>query len=212
MKQAIIGIRYFECEEYARDFVEGRIFFNSAGKFENIKNQEQHYVEGRVPCYSREIVINGEKIVGDICYTLYYEEDKRVPICCFSYITPDDFKNGVYLTEERMKGIYKYFVVFNIGDLLSGLSKKLLEAGCGLCARPVEYFNFSDSTNPWGNLDLSDIPVNYRKFFIHSNKNEHQREFRIVITHRLFDYEGANAKVDITPLWSSLPLKICKLS
>ena len=67
MKQAIIGIRYFECEEYARDFVEGRIFFNSAGKFENIKNQEQHYVEGRVPCYSREIVINGEKIVGDIC-------------------------------------------------------------------------------------------------------------------------------------------------
>ena len=59
--KSIIGIRYFEEESYAKDFVEGRIFFNSAGNFEDIKNAEQHYVEGRVPCYSNEIVISGTK-------------------------------------------------------------------------------------------------------------------------------------------------------
>ena len=207
-KQEIIGVRYFEKEEYAIDFIEGRIFFNSAGVFQNIKNDEQFYNEGQVPILTDEIKINNESIYGDIKYTLFYEEYKRVPICCFSYLTKNDFCDGICLTDVRMKQIYKYFVVFNIGDLLKALSKEICNKGCGICARPVEYFDFSDKANPWTKLDLSDIPIHYRKFFIHSNNHDYQKEFRIVITHKMFDYEGANTKIDIGKEWSTVKLKI----
>ncbi|MCH5152266.1 MAG: hypothetical protein J1F65_06410 [Clostridiales bacterium] len=207
----MLGIRYFEKKEYAKDFVEGRIFFNSAGAFENIKNDEQNYNEGQIPFYTNEIKIGDTVIKGDIKTTFYYEEYKRVPICCFSYITPQDLNNGEYKSDEKLKSLYKYYVVFQIEDLLESLSNVLCNQGCGICARPVLYFDFSDKTNPWGKLDLSDIPLHYRKFFIHSDKHRHQKEFRIVITHRMFDYEGANVKVDISKNWSSVPLKISKL-
>lgn len=210
MQKQIVGIRYFEKEEYARDFVEGRIFFNSAGVYENIGNDVQQYFEGRVPYFSNEIKIDGIPLENVVSYTLWYEEDKRVPICCFSYMTPKDIFNGEFHVNNLMKNTYNYFVVFNIGDLLDSLSKKLCNAGCGLCARPVEYFDFSDKTNPWSKVDFSEIPVHYRKFFIHDKKEEYQKEFRIVITHKLFDYGGANTKIDITNKWSSVPLRICQ--
>ena len=209
--QEIIGIRYFEKKKYARDFIKGRIFFNSAGTFENIKNDEQNYNEGQIPFYSDKIKFGDKIINGDVKITFYYEEYKRVPICCFSYITLKDLDNGEYISDEKLKRVYKYFVVFNIGDLLESLSKVLCNNGCGICARPVEYFDFNDKTNPWLKLDLSDIPVDYRKFFIHSDKHKHQKEFRIVITHKLFNYEGANTKINISKNWSKVKLKVGKL-
>ena len=210
MQKHIVGIRYFEKEEYAKDFVEGRIFFNSAGVYENIGNDVQQYFEGQVPYYSNKIAINGNQLKNVNSYTLWYEEYKRVPICCFSYLTQQDIANGEFRANSLMKSTYNYFVVFNIGELLNALSNKLCNIGCGLCARPVEYFDFSDKTNPWGKVDFSEISMHYRKFFIHDKKDAYQKEFRIVITHRLFDYEGANTKIDITNKWSSVPLKICQ--
>lgn len=207
----IIGIRYFQEETYAKDFIEGRIFFNSAGVFRDIPNPEQHYSEGRVPYFTNEIIINGNKFTGDIRYTWYYEEDDRVPICCFSYITPSDIQNGVFNADERMKKTYKYFVVFNIGDLLTGLTKALENTECGLIAHPIEYVDFNDKTNPATKLDLSYIPVYYKRFFIHSNENAHQKEFRIIITGKMFDVKGQHTKIDIAQNWSSVPLRICEL-
>ena len=111
-KQEIIGVRYFEKEEYAIDFIEGRIFFNSAGVFQNIKNDEQFYNEGQVPIHIDEIKINNESIRGDIKYTLFYEEYKRVPICCFSYLTKNDFCDGKILLFFRSRSTTSFFQFF----------------------------------------------------------------------------------------------------
>lgn len=211
-KQEITGVRYFEKEEYALDFINGKIFFNSAGIFADINNEEQKYFEGQVPIHTDKIKIGDTIIKGDIKYTLHYEEYKRVPICCFSYLTSKDITNRQYLTDEKLKQVYKYFVVFNIGELLNALSSVLCNNGCGICAQPVNYFDFNDKTNPWIKLDWSDIPLEYRSFFIHSKTHEHQKEFRIVITDRLFDFEGANTKIDIGNNWSKAKLTIGKLN
>ena len=115
-----ICYKIFENEKFAKDFVEGRIYFSAAGEFIKAKDSERRYDEGFVEIKGQKLVIDGIEL--DIPYKVGYSELKRVPIFCFSMI---DTSNSAILDNNLMLGIPNknktlggYLVVFELEKLL----------------------------------------------------------------------------------------------
>ncbi len=200
-----ICYKIFENEKYAKDFVEGKIFFSAAGVFSKANDSERKYDEGLVDINDKKLEINGVEL--NIPYKFGYLELERVPIFCFTMI---DNTNSVVSDKglildipKKNKELGGYLVVFEIEKLLERLKKILLPKGFGLRMQKVEYIDFeNEPTEKWQNKVNDPLDI----LFVHDIKHKNQNEARIVITLGLYN-EGTKGQIFEIDNWSVLKYK-----
>jgi len=190
------GCKLFNNEQYARDFMEGKIYFSSAGRFSQETDSQRKYTEGRTKIYTKPLYINGE------CFNVPYEtsclEIDRVPIFCFTALDACsvNYIEGkfVYDPPEELKEMGQYLVLFNIDELYRLLSNGIKNSGYGLIGKKVVYFDFEKlRDDSW----LAEIHNQYDCLFMHDIKHKSQNEFRFILTHKLLEDNENSTIIDV---------------
>ena len=111
-----LAIKIFEQENYAKQFIEGRIYFSAAGRFNNFTDTQRKYNEGAILINDKKLWIDNYELL--IPYSFSYEEIKQVPIFCCTLLDKSNamiFDNNLsYNIPKEHHALGKFAVVFDL--------------------------------------------------------------------------------------------------
>lgn len=196
-----LAIKIFEQEDYAKQFIDGHIYFSAAGRFNNFTDTQRKYDEGAILINDQPIWIDGHELF--IPYMFSYEEIKQVPIFCCTLLDKSNtifFDNNIrYNIPKEHHDLGKFAVIFDLECLIKKIKLVLQPFNAGIIAKKIKYISF----NSLNDKNYKQIKTPYDLLFLHDilNGNEKQNEFRITITNRVIDNGHKDARVKIGPHW-----------
>jgi hypothetical protein len=193
-------VKIAEKENYLNDFLNGKLYMNSAGYFRKVENNYRgDPFDGKRPLNSDliHIVIENPKTKERLFFdktkglkdlTMGFHGDDMVPIFCATLITPEMLiivnQTRCCIKKEYVDELTKFGKYFTVVNL-SSLRNKLIEynnAHAGdsyFLASPIEYFDIESSMSL--KVDENHKMGMYQDFFRKRKEYRMQNEYRLVL-------------------------------
>ena len=233
MEERIISdilIKFFEEEQWANDFLAGKLYINEAGKFITEENNFRgDNCEGsQVISYEKPILIqftridNGETIELPLQALTpikqSFEGANKVPILCASGLNKNNFikidSNKYQLDTNfitHMKQFGSHAVIFSRGELLGKIDKMFKEQHISALSGDVHYQEYDKEMKQFEN-SKEQYEQFFCKYISDGRDYDKQNEWRLILCDTtLIDNENDHLEIDIGALKYAVRIDVDKL-
>lgn len=228
MEQKIFSdilIKFFEQEQWAKDFAEGKLYINQAGKFITEENNFRgDDCEGsHVFSCDKPLLVqftrtdNGETIQlplqAQTPIKLSFEGANKVPVFCASGLNKNNFikvdSNKYKLDSDYvtyMEQFGKYAVLFSRGELLGKMDSILKEQHISALSGDVHYQEYDKEMKQFEN-SKEQYEQFFCKYISDDREYDKQNEWRLILCDtKLIDNENDHYELNIGKLKYATPV------
>lgn len=176
-------LKFFEKKEYAKSFLEGKIFFSTIKKYRTITDEKGEMRNDILEGYdflstkigSSEIIFENSKIDEEETIKIplknlkveFKKSNRKKIFCMYGFFWGENIKKEDFAIDSRVLLLGEYIVVLtDIKEFLSRIEMKLKEKKYDYGCKTIDYMDTSEYSGFWGE-------------FKKDKKYEYQKEFRI---------------------------------